>query len=140
MTVKITSRWKDRIAQPERRIDAERLGAYVSKRAAADRKWRIELDAGGGDINTETAVAVSDPDGLTVVWIGRTRGDAEDRVRAESALPGSAAVLGLVNRRDARVVLGRAGQGLDALDPWDYIKAEHAKHWSPIEKLAAQAE
>lgn len=129
MTVKIVNRWKDRIAQPDRRVDAEGLGARVSKRAAADRKWQIELDVGCGDINTETAVAVSDPDGLTVVWIGRARDDASDRVRAERALPGSAAALGLVKRRAAQMH-----------DPWDLIKAEHAKHWTPLEKLAAQAE
>lgn len=129
MDIKIVNRWPTRISPEDRRIDVEAFGRSARNKALGQKKWVIDLHEGTGEYQTEVAVAVADPDGLTVVWIGRTSGTAEHGAMANHALFGSSPALGY-----------GANVQYAADASWQTVKAEHAKHWSPLERLARQAE
>jgi len=126
----------------KRRVDEIKLAKSVSEYALTSGAWRTAT-AHGGEVdakrfyrrqdipNAEVAIAVSDPMGLTVVWIGLARADVcTDRTIA-SVIFSDDPIFDIYDKRVTKL------QRLDFA--WERLKAEHAYHFSPIEKLASMA-
>jgi len=118
-----------------REIDAEALAIRTSTKAQKTNDWTVELDKNtdvpwGHGVTTECALALSDPHGLTVVWVGRCNATLDtSRGMAEACVEGSGAIW------DRRI---KKQTKIDAA--WALLKERHEKSFTPIEKLAAAAE
>lgn len=120
----------------ERRIDEQAFAGRVAKEARAGNEWSISVINGGSVCNsygypasTECALAVSDPNGLAVCWLGRAPANkVTDRGAAEACLSGSGDIFDGRVTRQARI---------DAA--YVFLKTEHARHYPPLTQLAEQA-
>lgn len=120
-----------------RRVDEVRVGEAARKRSLEKRVWCVELDHGGSVANkygypasTECALALSDPNGLTVVWLSRA---PANKITMRGAA--EACVIGAGPLWDLRV---RSKEKIDTA--WEVLKRCHSRHWSALEQLGAVAE
>ena len=141
---KIINRAKDRLQK--RRVKVQDLAYVTSATAIAETRWETLVDFGGEISNeeylrlgkappTEVALAVSNPDGLTVVWVSTCE------------------AISITPRKIARACL-KANEGYPVLDlfdrrvkreerkekAWEALRALHSASWSPMEQLAAAAD
>jgi len=132
-----------------RSVDEVKFGETVSDLAHRTEKWQTAVTHGGTTVQanyytrvrditmTEIALAVSDPMGLTVVWLSTCDSVyITDRRIAYVCLKSNLSLLGegVLDIYDNRVTRK------DRLDKaWEILRAEHARRFSPMEKLAAMS-
>lgn len=142
MIIKVLTQFPSRLRF--NKVDEIKLAEAVAAGAARTGQMEVLLEAAPispdaveeeGSI-VECAVALSDPDGLVAVWLGRCRG-SKDFLRPVSnkEIAGSAIGFEVEDYWDKRV------KSRDRkADAWEYLVELYNTKFSPIEKLAAQAE
>jgi len=112
-------------------VDEKSFARIVSAAAIKKKDWVMRCEVGGsidddysGTV-TECALGVSDPDGSTVIWIGRCKNAASERTVAERCLAEAAAILDYRCKQKTRD------------NAWRRLKRIHASKWTPLERLAA---
>ena len=133
--------WKLNTAFADRldrcRVDPTAMATLVGERAKALNEWTIAISV-GDDYDTawashrmlECCVAVANPLGLGVVWLGRISYlDRRSMITAADAC-----LAGAGDIWDSRLGAERQQRA------WTAIQTAHADHWNPLETLAAMAE
>ena len=120
----------------DKRVNEARLAFYVAVRSCADNDWTVDVRHGGGGaynpysssaVQTECALAVSNPSGLVVVWLARVDANGTtERGAAEACLLGAGDLWDGRVKRQARK---------DAA--WELLKAAWNEHVSAIDQLGA---
>lgn len=141
---KIVSKLRSRLT--DFRVDEIALARSVSVKAATSGEWQTATNCGGQISSrerrqlgkaplTEVALAVSDPHGLTVVWLDSCDGyGVTPRKAAASILAGDGrdhlcAALAIFDRRVKSKERKQAG--------WEHLRSLHDAHFSAMEKLAS---
>ena len=124
-----------------RNINEQKLAQLTPKQALAEKDWVARTKHGGNveydwrrtnlSALTECAVAISDPEGLTLVIVNACDafGPVSDRKIASSCVPGSEDLWDRRIKKESR----RASA-------WEELKQVHAENFSAMEKLAATAD
>ena len=125
------------------RVDETALAERVASSAMKCKEWKASTDFGGSLSAveyrrvgkaplTEVALAISDPSGLTVVFVDSCEGYAvTQRKIAMNCIPGTCGIDVFDKRVKNRARLGKG---------WEALRSLHESNFSAMEKLASAAD